>query len=105
MKRVLKIILPVIFSLAVAIGLLGRQIATKATEDYWKLQPEFTGPDTIETVIYDEALGQIYVCYSDANHVNVYAESGEFRWAVGTPYIRGNQFCLTGGMLACYGDG
>ena len=34
MKRVLKIILPVIFSLAVAIGLLGRQIATKATEDY-----------------------------------------------------------------------
>ena len=105
MKRALKIILPVIFSLAVAIGLLGRQIATKATEDYWKLQPEFTGPDTIETVIYDEALGQIYVCYSDANHVNVYAESGEFRWAVGTPYIRGNQFCLTGGMLACYGDG
>lgn len=105
MKRILKIILPVVFSLAVAMGLLGRQIAAQVTEDYQNLQPEFTGPDTIETVLYDESLGQLYVCYSDANWVNVYSESGEFRWAVGTPYIRGNQFHLTGGMLACYGSG
>lgn len=105
MKRILKMILPLIFSLAVATGLLGRQIAGRVTEDYQNLQPEFTGPDTIETVLYEENLGQIYVCYSDANWVNVYSESGEFCWAVGTPYIRGNQFCLTGGMLACYGAG
>lgn len=105
MKRILKLVLPAIFCLAVITGLLGRQIATRVTEDYQNPQPEFTGPDMIETVLYDDGMGQLYVCYSDANYVNVYSESGEFRWAVGTPYIRGNQFCLTDGMLACYGDG
>lgn len=105
MKRILNMILPVFFALSVLVGLLGRQIATKVTEDYRDLQPEFVGPDMIETVMYDAQLGQVYVCYSDANHVNVYSGSGEFRWAVGTPYIRGNQFCLKDGMLVCYGDG
>ena len=105
MKRILKLVLPVIFALSVLTGLVGRQISTKVTQDYQNPQPEFTGPDMIETVLYDETLGQLYVCYCDANYVNVYSESGEFRWAVGTPYIRGNQFCLMDGMLACYGGG
>lgn len=105
MKRMLKRILPVVFALAVLTGLLGRQIATRVTEDYQSLQPEFTDPDMIETVMYDPQLGQLYVCYADANFVNVYTDSGEFRWAVGTPYIRGNQFCLKDGMLVCYGGG
>lgn len=105
MKRILERVLPVIFALAVLTGLLGRQISTRVTEDYQRLQPEFTGPDMIETVMYDPQLGQLYVCYADANFVNVYTDSGEFRWAVGTPYIRGNQFCLKDGMLVCYGGG
>ena len=105
MKRILERVLPVIFALAVLTGLLGRQIATRVTEDYQRLQPEFTGPDMIETVMYDPQLGQLYVCYADANFVNVYTDSGEFRWAVGTPYIQGNQFCLMDGMLVCYGGG
>lgn len=105
MKRILKRVLPVIFALAVLVGLLGRQISTRVTEDHQSLQPEFTGPDMIDTVMYDPQLGQLYVCYADANFVNVYTDSGEFRWAVGTPYIRGNQFCLKDGMLVCYGGG
>ena len=105
MKKLQERVLPVIFSLSILMGLLGRQIATRVTEDYWNTQPEFIGPDMIETVMYDGQLEQLYVCYSDANCVNVYSESGEFRWAVGTPYIRGNQFCLKDGMLVCYGDG
>lgn len=105
MKRIWNLLLPLIFALAVLMGMLGRQIATEVTEDYQNIQPEFTGPDMIETVMYDAQLGQLYVCYSDANSVNVYTESGEFCWAVGTPYIRGNQFCLKDGMLVCYGGG
>jgi len=105
MKRILERILPVIFALSILVGLLGRQISTRVTEDPQSLQPEFTGPDMIETVLYDPQLGQLYVCYSDANFVNVYTDSGEFCWAVGTPYIRGNQFCLKDGMLVCYGGG
>ena len=105
MKRILKRVLPVIFALSVMVGLLGRQLATRDTADYQSLQPEFTGVDTIETVMHDREAGLIYVCYSDANFVNVYTESGEFCWAVGTPYIRGNCFCLQEGMLLIYGDG
>lgn len=105
MKRILKRVLPVIFALAVLVGLLGRQISTRVTEDYQCLQPEFAGPDMIDTVMYDPQLGQLYICYADANFVNVYTDSGEFRWVVGTPYIRGNQFCLKDGMLVCYGGG
>lgn len=103
MKRILKLVLPLMIVLSVLTGMLGRRISTKVTEDYQSLQPEFTGPDMIETVLYEEELRQLYVCYSDANHVNVYSEDGEFLWAVGTPYIRGNQFCLMDEMLVCFG--
>lgn len=104
MKKVLTVLFPVLFMAGIAWGLIGRAICYRDTQNYQDLQPELFAPDVIETVLYDEKSGQIYVCYNDSNYVNVYTESGEFLWAVATPYIRNSYFELQDDTLIIYGD-
>ena len=102
MKRVTKIlhfILIVLFIGGVALGLLGRAFCTRSNDNYQEIRPESFVPDTIETVLHHEALKQIYVCYNDANCVNVYTEAGEFLWCVATPRMRNSHFELQDNQL------
>lgn len=105
MKKVLTVLFPALFMVGIAWGLIGQAICYRDTQNYQELQPELFAPDVIETVLHNEALGQIYVCYNDANYVNVYTETGEFLWAVATPYIRNSYFELQGDTLIIYGEG
>lgn len=105
MKKVLAVLFPVLFMASIAWGLIGGAIRSRDTQNYQDLQPELFAPDVIDTVLYDEESEQIYVCYNDANYVNVYTVSGEFLWAVATPYIRNSYFELQDDMLIIYGDG
>lgn len=90
----------------IILGLLGRGFCTRSNDsDYQKIQPESFVPDTIEIVLHDEELKQLYVCYNDANCVNVYTETGEFLWCVSTPYLRNSYFVLQDGkLIICDGD-
>ena len=91
-----------IFAVAGVIGMIGRVLCMRPNGDYQELQPELFAPDVIDIVLADESLGQIYVCYDDASYVNVYTYSGEFLWAVSTPYMRNVYFDLTDGQLIVY---
>ena len=105
MKRFTKILFSVsvaLFMCGVALGLLGRPICTRSNEDYKNIMPESRVPDVIETVLHDEDLKQIYVCYNDANCVNVYTEAGTFLWCVATPYMRNSCFELQDDKLIIY---
>lgn len=105
MRRFTKILFPisvVLFMCSIAIGLLGRAFCTRSNDDYTSIQSESFVPDTIETVLYDEDLKQIYVCYNDANCVNVYTEDGDFLWCVATPYMRNSCFEVQDNKLIIY---
>lgn len=104
MKKISTVLFIILFMGGVALGLFGRAICTHDNQNYADLQPESFIPDVIETVLHDEELKQIYVCYNDANYVNVYSESGEFLWAVATPYLRNSYFELQDDKLIIYGD-
>lgn len=108
MRRFTKILFPIsvaLFLCGIVLGLLGRAFCTRSNEDYTSIQSESFVPDTIETVLYDENLKQIYVCYNDANCVNVYTEDGEFLWCVATPYMRNSYFELQDNkLIICDGD-
>lgn len=101
---VLSVLFIVLFIGGISLGLFGRLICTHDNQNYDVLQPESFIPDVIETVLRDEELKQIYICYNDANYVNVYSESGEFLWAVATPYIRNSYFELQDNKLIIYDD-
>ena len=63
MRRFTRILFPisvVLFMCSIAIGLLGRAFCTRSNDDYKSIQPESFVPDTIETVLEDENLKQIY---------------------------------------------
>lgn len=109
MKRFLKYMglrewLSFMFVLGCMTGLLGRFLSRGDNRDYQALRPELRAPDIIDTVLYDAQLGQLYVCYDDANQVDVYSENGSFLWAVATPYIRNTDFILREGKLILYGS-
>ena len=89
-----KTLLGAFFMGAIALGLLGRALCTRSWKDYDRLRPECRIPDTIETVLYDESLDRLCVCYNDANRVNVYDGAGTFLWSVGTPWMRNSEFEL-----------
>ena len=93
-KTKMNMLLGVLFSCAIALGLLGRLLCTRSWKDYAALRPECRIPDSIETVLYDEALDRLCVCYNNANRVNVYDGAGTFLWSVGTPYLRNSEFEL-----------
>ena len=86
----------------IALGLFGRAFCTSSNDNYKEIQTESFVPDTIETVLQDKDLKQIYVCYNDANCVNVYSEEGEFLWCVATPYMRNSYFELQDDKLIIY---
>ena len=92
-------VLSALFAGAVMVALLTRVVCIRDTKNYDQLQPELRFPDVIADVLYDEDLGQVYVCYNDASYVNVYTEDGEFLWAVSTPYMRNVDFALLDGRL------
>ena len=92
-------VLSALFAGAIMVALLTRVACIRDTKDYDQLQPELRFPDVIADVLYDEELGQIYVCYNDASYVNVYTEDGEFLWAVSAPYMRNVDFALLDGRL------
>jgi len=105
MRRFTKILFPVsiaLFMCSIALGLFGREVCIRSNDDYKSIQPESFVPDTIETVLHDENLKQLYVCYSDANCVNVYTEEGKFLWCVATPYMRNSYFELQDDKLIIY---
>ena len=105
MRRFTKILFPisvVLFMCSIALGLFGRAVCIRSNDDYKSIQPESFVPDTIETVLHDENLKQLYVCYSDANCVNVYTEEGKFLWCVATPYMRNSYFELQDDKLIIY---
>ena len=108
MRRFTKILFPIsvaLFLCGIALGLLGSAFCTRSNDDYTSIQPESFVPDTIETVLYDEDLKQIYICYNDANCVNVYSEEGKFLWCVATPYMRNSYFALQDDkLIICDGD-
>lgn len=93
----------VLFVFGVVLGGFGREFCTRSNKNYAEPRSESFVPDVIETVLHDEELQQIYVCYNDANCVNVYSDSGEFLWAVATPYIRNSYFVLQDGKLIVFG--
>ncbi len=101
-KKILFSISVILFIGGIALGLLGRVFCTRSNDNYKEIQHESFVPDTIETVLHAEALKQIYVCYNDANCVNVYTESGKFLWCVATPYMRNSCFELKDGKLIIY---
>ena len=105
MRRFTKILFSisiVLFMGGIALGLFGRAFCTRSNDNYKEIQPESFVPDTIETVLYDEDLKQIYVCYNDANCVNVYTEDGDFLWCVATPYMRNSCFEVQDNKLIIY---
>lgn len=87
---------------SIAVGLIGRAICVRDTQNYWELQPELFAPDEIATVLSDDEQEMLYVCYNDASYVNVYSYSGEFLWAVSTPYLRNVYFELQEEHLIIY---
>ncbi|MDD6479326.1 MAG: hypothetical protein PUF48_05920, partial [Oscillospiraceae bacterium] len=106
MRLFTKILFPIfvaLFMCSIALGLLGRALCTRSNDNYISIQPESFVPDTIETVLQDDDLKQIYVCYNDANCVNVYTEEGKFLWCVATPYMRNSYFELQDDKLIIYG--
>ncbi len=91
-----------LFALGIILGTIGSQFSVRDTQNYQSIQPELYTPCEIETVLQDENHEQIYVCYNDSSYVNVYSYSGEFLWAVSTPYIRNAYFELIDHYLVIY---
>ena len=105
MRRFTKILYPIsvaLFLCGVALALLRLAFCEQSNDDYTSIQPESFVPDTIETVLHDEDLKQLYVCYNCANCVNVYTEEGKFLWCVATPYLRNSYFELQEDKLIIY---
>lgn len=101
---ILRALFKILITGSILIDLSGRAVCIRDTQNYDELQPELSAPDVIHSVLYDEALKQLYVCYNDASYVNVYTETGEFLWAVSTPYLRNAYFELRDGKLIIYSE-
>ena len=102
MKKEFSLIFYILFAVSIITALAGRVICIRDTRNYDKPQPEFRGPDVIADVFGDTKSEMIYVCYGDASYVNVYSFSGEFLWAVSTPYMRNASFAVDDGKLYIY---
>ena len=97
MKKIvakLVIIFVILFIASIAWGGFCAYYCSKSNDNYEELQQEFIGPDIIDSVMYDEELKQIYVCYYFSDYVNVYNEFGDFLWCVGIYARRGPSYAL-----------
>ena len=93
----------VVFVSGILVGMKGEDLCMHDNAAYSARQREIFVPEEIDTVLYDEDLRQLYVCYNDASCVNVYNEKGSFLWAVSTPYLRSTYFVLRDDQLVIYG--
>ena len=101
-KGVLFCICIALFMLSIATLLMSTFFYQRDVENYEVLQPELFSHEPIATVMTKSSLQQIYVCYNDASYVNVYNTSGEFLWAVATPYLRNSYFDISDEHLFIY---
>lgn len=99
---ILTIVFYILFFAAILLGMIGRTLCIRDNDHYTEKLDEIYVVEEIAMVLHSEENGLIYVCYNDASCVNVYTETGEFKWAVSTPYLRNAYFDLADGMLAIY---
>lgn len=102
-SKILMMLFVAVFVSGILVGMKGADLCIHDNAAYTILQPEIFVPEEIDTVLYDENLNQLYVCYNDASCVNVYSEEGCFLWAVSTPYLRSSYFALRNDQLLIYG--
>ena len=95
-----------IFLLGIALSFISMWLHPRNSEDmnYEERQPELFTHEDISAVLIRDDLQQIYVCYNDAAHVNTYNASGEFLWAVATPYSGNVDFVLLENNLVIDGS-
>ncbi len=101
--KILVCLFVVLFVSGILVGMRGEDLSVHDNAAYFMRQSEILVPEEIDTVLYDEDLHQLYVCYNDASCVNVYNEDGRFLWAVSTPYLRSAYFALRDDQLLIYG--
>ena len=101
-KKICTILCLMLFVAGNAFLMFSRGMVSHTNEDYRTLQPEYTGPDVIDRVLYHEDLQRLYVCYNDARYVDVYDTQGRFQWAVATPYLHDTHFLLEEDRLLIY---
>ena len=101
-KGVLFCVCVALFMLSIATLLISTNFYQRNVQDYEVLQPELFSHEPIATVLTQSSLQQVYVCYNDASYVNVYNTSGEFLWAVATPYLRNSYFDISDEHLYIY---
>lgn len=102
MKKLLQPILAFLFAALILLGLGGRIFCIRDNQDYELLQPELVSPAAITGLFHED--GRLYVCYGEANWVNVYLEDGTFDWAVASPNARWTSFYLEEGTLILEGN-
>lgn len=106
MKKGLNVVFVLMFILGVGMCLISGFLTIDDNADYKRLQPELRTPELIDCVLGNSKTGMIYVCYTNGSAVNVYDETtGEFLWAVSTPYLRHSYFDLDTDRLYIYGAG
>lgn len=93
-----------LFCISITVGLIGRVLCIRNNRHYAEKQDEIFVVEEIAMVLQSKDSELVYVCYNDATCVNVYTASGEFQWAVSTPYMRNAYFELTDGQLVIYND-
>lgn len=103
-SSIFSVLFTVLFVGAAALALIGRALCIRDNRNYSEKQNEIFVVEEIATVLSSEESGLIYVCYNDASCVNVYTTSGEFKWAVSTPYLRNVYFDIIDGQLVIYND-
>ena len=105
-KKILYYVFGAIFLLGIALSFISMWLHPRNSEDmnYEELQPELFTHEDISAVLIRDDLQQIYVCYNDAAHVNTYNASGEFLWAVATPYSGNVDFVLLENNLVIDGS-
>lgn len=85
--KVLSVICGVLFSVSIALGLIGVSICVRDNDAYQTVfRDEIRVPEVIDEVWCNEENGMIYVGYDIASCVNVYDTKGNFIWAVSIPY-------------------
>lgn len=99
---VLYAVLITLFCLSIVTALVGRGLCVRDNVRYAEKQDEIFVIEEIAKVLQSKEGELVYVCYNDASCVNVYTASGEFMWAVSTPYMRNVYFEIKDGQLVLY---
>ena len=105
LRSVLYVVFLCVFLGGIILSLIGGSLCAFVDNgEYHRLQEELTLPDYIVCGFYAEEWDQIYVCYYDTQHVDVYNTAGEFLWAVEAPYLRRPWYAIQEDKLIIYYD-